>query len=74
MPALTRPTQKTTLLSYESEEKADEDLLMCVCAMQLPLSTFYDYSVDQKWIAERAPPESSWRFFAHGHARCGTGD
>ncbi|CAL8466460.1 g5996 [Coccomyxa elongata] len=41
---------------------------------QLPLSTFYNYSVDHQWIADRAPPESNWRFFAHGHARRGTGD
>ncbi|KAK9902787.1 hypothetical protein WJX75_005995 [Coccomyxa subellipsoidea] len=41
---------------------------------QLALSTFYDYTVDHGWIADRAPPESSWRSFAHGHARHGTGD
>lgn len=41
---------------------------------QLALSTFYDYTVDHGWIADRAPPESSWRSFTHGHSRHGTGD
>lgn len=30
--------------------------------------TYYNYTVDHKWINERAPQEAAaWRFGAHGH-------
>lgn len=41
---------------------------------QLALSSFYDYSVDQQWIADRAPPEHAWRFHAHSSYRHASGD
>jgi galactosylxylosylprotein 3-beta-galactosyltransferase len=34
---------------------------------QLPLFSYYNYTVDHKWISERAPQERWWRFDVHGH-------
>ncbi len=29
---------------------------------QLALFSYYNYTVDHRWITEHAPPESGWRF------------
>ncbi|KAK9905686.1 hypothetical protein WJX75_004632 [Coccomyxa subellipsoidea] len=34
----------------------------------LPVFSYYNYTVNHKWIADRAPEESSWRYMAH-HAQ-----
>lgn len=33
----------------------------------VPQFTYYNYTVDHKWITDRAPDEAGWRFPVHAH-------